>query len=51
MDVGTWDETNETSGVCMALKNTYLKTYKHTNETLNYGLVQMSGGALDMEFD
>lgn len=36
---GTRDETHETSGACLALKNTYLKTLKHTNETINYGMI------------
>lgn len=35
----------------MALKNTYLKTLKHTNETINYGMIQMSGGDMQMDFD
>jgi len=39
MDVGTRDETKETSGALLALKNTYLKTLKHTNETINYGMI------------
>ena len=51
MDVGTRDETAETSGSLLALKNTYLKTLKHTNETINYGMIQMSGGAMTMDFD
>ena len=51
MDVGTRDETLETSGAMLALKNTYLKTLKHTNETINYGMIQMSGGAMNMEYD
>lgn len=51
MDVGTRDETAETSGACLALKNTYLKTLKHTNETVNYGMIQMSGGAMTMDYD
>jgi len=51
MDVGTRDETAETSGALLALKNTYLKTLKHTNETINYGMIQMSGGAMSMDFD
>ena len=48
--VGTRDETAETSGACLALKNTYLKTLKHTNETINYGMIQMSGGKLEMDY-
>jgi len=51
MDVGTRDETAETSGAMQAIKNTYLKTQKHTNETLNYGMIQMSGGAMTMDYD
>ena len=33
------------------MKNTYLKTLKHTNETINYGMIQMSGGAMQMDYD
>jgi mitochondrial-processing peptidase subunit alpha len=51
IDVGTRDETEETSGACLALSNTYLKTLKHTNETINYGMIQMSGGSMTMDFD
>jgi hypothetical protein len=51
MNVGTRDETNETSGSLLALQNTYLKTLKHTNETINYGMIQMSGGDMTMEYD
>jgi len=39
IDVGTRDENEETSGSLLALKNTYLKTLKHTNETINYGMI------------
>jgi predicted Zn-dependent peptidase len=51
LDVGTRDETAETSGSLLALKNTYLKTLKHTNETINYGMIQMSGGGMTMDYD
>jgi len=51
IDVGTRDETLETSGSLLSLKNTYLKTLKHTNETINYGMIQMSGGDMQMEYD
>jgi len=51
IDVGTRDETMETSGSLLALKNTYLKTLKHTNETVNYGMIQMSGGDMQMDYD
>ncbi len=51
MNVGTRDETKDTSGSLCALKNVYLKTLKHTNETINYGMIQMSGGDLTMDYD
>eukprot|EP00343_Euplotes_focardii_P009906 CAMPEP_0205829076 /NCGR_PEP_ID=MMETSP0206-20130828/36986_1 /ASSEMBLY_ACC=CAM_ASM_000279 /TAXON_ID=36767 /ORGANISM="Euplotes focardii, Strain TN1" /LENGTH=155 /DNA_ID=CAMNT_0053131479 /DNA_START=37 /DNA_END=501 /DNA_ORIENTATION=- len=51
VDVGTRDETEETTGSCLALSNTYLKTLKHTNETVNYGMIQMSGGSMRMDYD
>lgn len=39
LDVGTRDETNETSGSLLSIKNTYYKTVLNTNETINYGVV------------
>lgn len=51
IDVGTRDETAATSGSLLALKNTYLKTLKHTNETINYCMIQMSGGSMTMDYD
>jgi predicted Zn-dependent peptidase len=51
IDVGTRDETHENSGSLLALNQTYLKTLKHTNETINYGMIQMSGGDCIMEYD
>jgi predicted Zn-dependent peptidase len=51
INLGTRDETPETSGSLLALKNTYLKTLKHTNETINYGMIQMSGGHMNMDYD
>lgn len=51
MNVGTRDETSETTGSLLALKNVYLKTLKHTNETVNYGMIQMSGGNMEMDYD
>ena len=51
IDVGVRDETVETSGSLLALRNTYLKTLKHTNETINYGMTQMSGGFFTMDYD
>ena len=51
INVGTRDETSENSGALLALKNTYLKTLKHTNETINYGMIQMSGGETTMDYN
>ena len=49
-DVGTRDETAETSGATQLLKNAYLKTSINTNETVNYGIVQMAGGEFEAEY-
>lgn len=51
LNVGTRDETAETSGSMLAIKSTYMKTLKHTNETINYLMTQMSGGETVMEYD
>jgi predicted Zn-dependent peptidase len=51
LDVGTRDETNGESGALLSMKNTYLKTILTTNETINYGMVQMSGGSSAMLYD
>jgi predicted Zn-dependent peptidase len=51
VDVGTRDETAETSGSLLSIKNTYMKTVLNTNETVNYGVHQMSGGTFDMDYD
>jgi mitochondrial-processing peptidase subunit alpha len=51
LDVGTRDETTETSGALLSIKNTYYKTIINTNETINYGVIQMSGGNLNVEYD
>lgn len=42
-DVGSRDETNESSGAMLLLKHAYLKTAITTNETVNYGIAQMAG--------
>jgi hypothetical protein len=44
LNTGTRDESSETSGSMLSLKNTYMKTALNTNETVNYGIAQMSGG-------
>jgi processing peptidase subunit alpha len=51
LDVGTRDETHETSGALHSIKQTYYKTVLNTNETINYGMVQMSGGQFEMDYD
>ena len=51
MDIGTRDEDRESSGAMLSLKNTYLKTVLTTNEVVNYGMVQMTGGSSDMVYD
>lgn len=51
LNAGTRDETSETSGACAAIQNIYLKTIKHTNETLNYLMGQMCGGHIKMQYD
>lgn len=35
----------------LSIKNTYMKTVLNTNETVNYGMVQMAGGEFSMEYD
>lgn len=51
LDVGTRDETKENSGALHSIKTTYYKSNLNTNETINYGMVQMSGGKYDMNYD
>jgi hypothetical protein len=51
INVGTRDETEGTSGAMLAIKNTYLKTLKYKNERVNYGMIQMSGGHMNMDYD
>lgn len=47
---GTRDETSKTSGIVHGLASTYLKTNIRTNEQINYGMVQMSGGEFKMTY-
>jgi processing peptidase subunit alpha len=51
LDVGSRHETHDTSGSLHSIKSTYLKTVMNTNETVNYGMVQMSGGWSSMRYD
>ena len=48
---GTRDETDKYSSMVHSLAQTYLKTNVRTNEQINYGMVQMSGGAFEMTYD
>lgn len=50
IETGSRDEDMKTAGTCMALKNTYLKSNSRTNEQLNYGIIQMSGGSFTMDY-
>lgn len=51
LEVGSANETKDTSGALFSIKSTYYKSSLNTNETINYGMVQMSGGKYDMNFD
>lgn len=51
LNVGTRDETSATSGSLLSIKNSYYKTVLNTNETINYGMVQQSGGSFTMDYD
>lgn len=48
---GTRDETDKYSSVVHGLAQTYLKTNVRTNEQINYGMVQMSGGKFEMTYN
>ena len=50
LDVGSRDEDSKTSGALHSIKTTYYKSFLRTNETINYGMVQMSGGRYAMDF-
>ena len=50
-DYGTRDETAESSGVLHAMSLTRYKSMLNTVDTVNYGMVQMSGGEYRMGFD
>jgi len=51
LNLGTRDETVKTSGALHSIQTTYYKSFANTNETINYGMVQMSGGKFNMNFD
>lgn len=39
LNVGTRDENTRTSGALHSIFTTYYKSFAHTNETINYGMV------------
>lgn len=49
LGAGSRDETLKNSGTCFALENVFLKTNVRTNEQMNYGIVQMTGGQAEMK--
>jgi predicted Zn-dependent peptidase len=49
--LGTRDETLKTSGALHSIQTCYYKSFANTNETINYGMVQMSGGHFKMNFN
>ena len=51
VDSGSRDETPENSGAMHLLKQIYLKTALNTNETVNYGIVQMAGGDFEVDYN
>lgn len=51
LETGTSNETKDSSGALFSIKSTYYKSNLNTNETINYGMVQMSGGKYDMNYD
>ena len=51
LNVGSRDETPENSGSMHSIKLTRYKSALVTNETVNYGMVQMSGGSYNMNYD
>lgn len=51
LNVGSRDEESSNSGALHSIKTTYYKSNFNSNETINYGMVQMSGGKYDMSYD
>ena len=51
LSAGTRDESAKYSGAVHALQKTSLKTNVRTNEQINYGMIQMSGGAYSMTYN
>lgn len=51
LEVGSQNETKESSGALLSIKATQYKTNLNTNETINYNMVQMTGGRYSMDYD
>lgn len=51
LNVGTRDESKKTSGAIHSIQTTYYKSFANTNETINFGMVQMAGAEYSMKFD
>lgn len=50
LNVGSRDESPKTSGSLHSIMTCFYKSFKNTNETINYGMVQMSGGKYTMNY-
>lgn len=51
LDVGTRNETKESSGALFSIQSTKFKTNLNTNETINNHMIQMAGGTYDVQYD
>lgn len=51
LEVGTRNETKESSGALFSIQSTKYKTNLHTNETINNQMVMMTGGDYDVTYD
>src|SRR5574343_624772 len=51
INTGTRDETEKYSSMVHSRAQTYLKTNVRTNEQINYGMIQMSGGRFEMTYN
>ena len=51
INAGTRDETDKYSSMVHSLSQIYLKTNVRTNEQINYGMIQMSGGQFEMTYN
>ena len=51
LNAGTRNEDKNSSGALHSIKTTYYKSLLNTNETINYGMIQMTGGKYEMNYD